>query len=130
MSHGEQRKLLEEADGTRHRVAERQRRRLERERKIKASKERSCTSKLEGKMQAKTAKAMAPEAGRKEGRSKEKQQRRVSNKENRAQAERLEGDGVWAHEEVQMQSDVAMRNRHRRAKGIRQDSPEMFISTA
>lgn len=89
-----QKRLLEEANGTRRREKERLRRRLERERKREVNRQRSSVRKGEGRTQAKRAKDMAPEAGTNEGRSRKKQQRRVSDKENHAQTEGLEGDGV------------------------------------
>lgn len=99
VSHEEQRRSLEEADGTRRRKEERLLRKQERDYKIKVNRVVSRMRKVEGKIQAK---GFALEDGKNAGRRLEKQQerqRRVSNKENQAQAERLEGERVWVHEQ-------------------------------
>ncbi|KAI4135987.1 MAG: hypothetical protein LQ347_000164 [Umbilicaria vellea] len=95
VSHEEQRSSLEEADGTRRRKEERLLRKQERDHKIKANRKMSRMRKVEGK------KGSALEDGKNAGErmQKQRQQRRVSNKENQAQADRLEGERAWVHEQ-------------------------------
>ena len=96
---------------------------------MKANGEMSCMSRVDGRIQAKTAKDVAPEAGRDAGVRKEKQQRSVGNKENHAQAQKPGGSGVWTHGEEEMRRDAAARRKRRRAKGARRDPPEVAIAT-
>ncbi|KAA6414881.1 MAG: hypothetical protein FRX48_01631 [Lasallia pustulata] len=129
VSREEQNRLLEEAKGSRCRDDDRLRRRQERARKLKANGEVSSMSRVEGRIQAQTATDVAAEAGRNGGSRKEKQQRSVGDKENRAQAQRPGGNGVWAHEEAQMRRDAAARRKHRRAKGAQRAAHGVAIAT-